>query len=145
MHNANLRWFCLLALCLVACEVPPPQTDLSINQTTLTVEIANSAEGYIKGLRHRTYLPNNHGLWLILKGNIPFCVGMRDTPLSLTAAFMNDSNVIVELVDLQPNDTEPTCAHEPVHSVLEMSRGWFEQHHIAIGAIVRRSSATNQP
>ena len=145
MDHAYLRSLGLLALCLAACESRQPQMELSINQHTLTVEIADSAEGYSQGLRHRSSLPENHGLWLILKGSSAFCVGMRDTPLPLTAAFMDDNNVIVELVDLQPNDTEPTCAHEAVHSVLEMSRGWFTQHQVVIGARVRRSSAANQP
>jgi len=58
---------------------------------------------------------------------------MRNTPLPLTAAFVDKQGIIVNLADMQPLTNKTHCSENPVRYVLEMPQGWFEKRDIAVG------------
>jgi uncharacterized membrane protein (UPF0127 family) len=63
---------------------------------------------------------------------------MKNCPLPLTAAYINPEGSIVEINDLQPNNTNSVvAASDDVQYVLEVNQGWFTRHHIGTGTLVR--------
>ena len=44
-----------------------------------------------------------------------------------------DDGTIVNLADMQPNDTASHCSAKPVRYVLEMNQGWFAQKKLKAG------------
>ena len=62
---------------------------------------------------------------------------MKNTPLPLSAAFMDEQGRIVDVIDLVPLDKTIRCSQEPARYALEMNQGWFEQHQIELGEQVR--------
>jgi uncharacterized membrane protein (UPF0127 family) len=59
---------------------------------------------------------------------------MKDTPVALSIAFIEDDGAVVQIEDMQPQSLESTCCDHPVRYVLEVARGWFAERGIRPGA-----------
>ncbi len=55
---------------------------------------------------------------------------MKDTPLPLSAAFFDEDGVLVDVIDLEPFNTEICCSKRPARYALEMDQGWFAEREI---------------
>jgi uncharacterized membrane protein (UPF0127 family) len=63
---------------------------------------------------------------------------MQTGPLPRSAAYIDPEGVIREIHQFQPNNPNAVLsASENIRFVLETSEGWFERHHIGVGATVR--------
>jgi hypothetical protein len=62
---------------------------------------------------------------------------MKDTRVSLTAAFIARCGEILAFADLDPLSEEIKNIGEPYSYGLEVDRGWFARNGIAAGDIVR--------
>ena len=63
-----------------------------------------------------------HGLW------------MKGTPLPLSAAFFDEDGLLVDVIDLEPFNTEIRCSKRPARYALEMNQGWFDERGVELGA-----------
>jgi len=104
----------------------------------MSAEMAVTAEQITTGMMFRTNIADNAGmLFLFPKPSQP-AFWMKNCPLPLSAAFMDPSGTILELHDFEAFNTNPVPAMSSnVQYVLETSHGWFEQHHIRSGMLVR--------
>lgn len=108
-----------------------PRATLKIGNQTITVQVASTYAQRQKGLMHRMHMSENEGMLFVFDQPAVQCFWMRNTPLPLTAAFIQADGKIVNLADMQPFDEASHCAVTPVLYVLEMNQGWFQRNQIA--------------
>jgi uncharacterized membrane protein (UPF0127 family) len=58
---------------------------------------------------------------------------MKDTPLPLSIAFLEEDGTILKIADLAPHDLRSESSVRPVRFVLEMNQGWFAERGIGPG------------
>jgi len=110
-----------------------PRVTLHIRHQPLEAQLATTPKQRQIGLMHRTQMPQNEGMLFIYQDDAERCFWMRDTPLPLSAAFIDKDGIIVKLVAMQPLTDKSHCSEQPVRFVLEMQQGWFKQRGITIG------------
>ena len=115
-----------------------PQTNLQrsviyAGMFQIDAQIANTFQQRQIGLMFRKDMPTHEGMLFIFEEPQKQCFWMKNTPLPLTAAFVDDDGAIVNLVDMQPLSTDSHCSEKPVRYVLEMNQGWFAKKKIGKG------------
>ena len=95
-----------------------------------------TAEEQAQGLMHRTSMPENQGMLFVFSPSKQTAMWMKDTPLALSVAFIDDQDKIVAIKDMTPNTNTLHIAPGPVRYALETNLGWFEKRGIAVGASV---------
>ncbi len=70
-------------------------------------------------------MPVNEGMLFVFEQPVKQCFCMRNTRISLTAAFVVDDGTIVNLENMKPLTTVSYCSAKPVGYVLEMNHGRF--------------------
>jgi uncharacterized membrane protein (UPF0127 family) len=104
----------------------------------LVTEMALTAEQVQTGMMFRTNLAENAGMLFVFNRPMQASFWMKNCPLPLSAAYINPEGSIVEINDLQPQNTNSVvAASDDVQYVLEVNQGWFLRHHIGPGILVR--------
>ena len=120
--------------CAVASE---PLLDLRLGDARLQAEYARSPAERERGLMERTELAADRGMLFRFDDFRRHCLWMKDTPLPLSAAFMDEQGRIVDVIDLEPLSTAIRCSREPARYALEVNQGWFRQHRQGAGDQVK--------
>jgi uncharacterized membrane protein (UPF0127 family) len=90
------------------------------------------------GMMFRTQLPEQDGMLFVFQVPDRASFWMMNCPLPLSAAYIDPDGVIVEIHDLQPQNTNVVvAATDRIQFVLETSQGWFLRHNVNTGAVVR--------
>jgi uncharacterized protein len=110
-----------------------PSLDLRVGDARLKAEYARTPDERERGLMERTEMPANHGMLFRFDDFRRHCLWMKNTPLPLSAAFMDESGRIVDIIDLEPLSTAIRCSREPGRYALEVNQGWFDRHQSGIG------------
>ena len=110
-----------------------PLLDLQVGDARLQAEYARSAAERERGLMERTELAADGGMLFRFDDFRRHCLWMKNTPLPLSAAFMDEQGRIVDVIDLEPLSTAIRCSREPARYALEVNQGWFRQHQLRIG------------
>ena len=110
-----------------------PRTTLSAGMHQIDVQLAQTPLQRQIGLMHRRQMPQHEGMLFAFEEPAVQCFWMKNTVLPLTAAFVDDAGVIVNLVDMQPLDERSHCSTKPVRFVLEMNQGWFAKKGLKAG------------
>lgn len=128
-----------LALC-VAASAPvvaePERLSLQVGDVPVRAEYAASDAARQRGLMQRERLPDGEGMLLHFPASARQCLWMKNTPLPLSAAFIDEHGRIVDLIDLEPLSLEIRCSTEPARYALEVPQGWFERNGVNPGAEV---------
>ncbi len=119
------------------------RTTLTAGMFQITAQVAQTSEQREIGLMFRPAMPQSEGMLFVFDEPSKQCFWMKNTLLPLTAAFVADDGVIVNLVDMQPQTTNSHCSVKPVRFVLEMNQGWFAKKGIKAG--VKLGGAPFQP
>jgi uncharacterized protein len=109
------------------------RTTLAAGMFQITAQVAQTPEQREIGLMFRAEMPQPEGMLFIFENPSQQCFWMKNTLLPLTAAFIADDGVIVNLVDMQPQTLNSHCSAKPVRFVLEMNQGWFAKKGIKAG------------
>ena len=109
------------------------RVELTAGMHRIDAQVAQSLQERQTGLMHRHKMPLHEGMLFVFEQPATQCFWMKNTPLPLTAAFVADDGTIVNLADMQPNDTASHCSSQPVRYVLEMNQGWFAQKKLKAG------------
>ena len=110
------------------------KTELTIKDKKIAVEIADTEEKRALGLMFRQNLEENSGMLFIFekKGMYPFW--MKNTGIPLSIAFIDENDVIIDVLEMVPNQEVITYSPtEPFLVALEMNHGWFPENSIKIG------------
>lgn len=110
-----------------------PRVQLSVGEHQLFVHVARTEEERALGLMHRRDLPADEGMLFLCDEKAEQCFWMKDTPLPLSIAFLDDDGTIVRIDDLEPHSLEASSSGQPVQHVLEVNQGWFAERGIAPG------------
>lgn len=109
---------------------------LRIGAHAFEVEVAATPAQRTQGLMGRTHLAADRGMLFVFEQAGRHCFWMRDTPLPLSIAFVEDEGRIASVADMQPRSDRLHCAPVPVRYALEVRQGEFERRGIARGARV---------
>jgi uncharacterized membrane protein (UPF0127 family) len=111
-----------------------PRTAINIGMHRIDAQVAATPEQRETGLMYRKEMPDYEGMLFAFSRPGVQCFWMKNTLIPLTAAFVADDGVIVNLADMAPQTETSHCSAQPVRYVLEMNQGWFEQRHLKAGA-----------
>ena len=82
---------------------------------------------------NRLTLGKDNGVLFIFEEGSSPCFWMKDTQIPLSIAFINKTNTIVKIADMQPLSLTEHCSGQPIVLALEVNKGWFEQNNIKVG------------
>jgi len=106
---------------------------LVIGDETLTVEIASTPEERARGLMYRDSLGPKEGMLFVFPREEKAVFWMKNTPLPLSIAFIDERGVITEIQDMEPFDTTLHISRLPAKYALEVKQGWFRERGIGPG------------
>ena len=110
---------------------------IQVGMYIITAEIAASNSERQMGLMHRATLGPNRGMLFVSDQPDKHCFWMRNTPLALTIAWLDEQGRIVSLADMQPKSDTNHCPTAPAVYALEMEQGWFKQRNIKAGVTLK--------
>jgi uncharacterized membrane protein (UPF0127 family) len=109
----------------------------------MAAELALTGEQTQTGMMFRTNLAENAGMLFVFPSPYRASFWMKNCPLPLSAAYIDPDGVILEIRDLQPQNTNSVVvASERVQYVLETNQGWFGRHKVTTGMMVRTERGT---
>jgi uncharacterized protein len=111
-----------------------PRVKLSAGMFLIDAQVAQTPQQRQIGLMYRESMPAQEGMLFVFEQPETQCFWMKNTLLPLTAAFVDDSGLVVNLADMKPQTTESHCSEKPVRYVLEMNQGWFAKRGIKAGS-----------
>jgi uncharacterized protein len=135
----------LLAGAALAQGVPQdlPAITLQAGMHQIRAAVAQTPEQRQIGLMFRREMPQHEGMLFVFEQPSEQCFWMKNTPLPLSIAFLNDDGTVVNIADMKPQSTDSHCSAKPVRYVLEMNQGWFAKR--GIGPGYRLSSPGGKP
>lgn len=122
----------------------PHFANLSINDKTIKVELADTQEKRKKGLAGKNSLAENEGMLFIFPKSDKYPFWMKGLKFALDFVWIRDSEVVDILENISPPATgQPDSelpiysAKEPVDKVLELNAGTVQKLNIKIGDTVK--------
>jgi uncharacterized membrane protein (UPF0127 family) len=100
----------------------------------ITAELATTPQSRTIGMMFREKTAPNHGMLFVFEYKAQQCFWMRNTPLPLSIAFIEDDGTILQINDMTPKNDTLHCSQRPVRFALEMEQGWFARKGLAVGA-----------
>ena len=117
---------------LGAAEVAMPLTELTAGMYRIEAEVAHTFETRQVGLMNRAAMPLHRGMVFVFPEARAHCMWMKNTPLPLSIAFLDDDGTVVNIADMAPRSETTHCPKAAVRYALEMEQGWFD--HKGVGA-----------
>jgi hypothetical protein len=108
---------------------------LTITGYVLQVELATTPEQRSKGLMFREDVPANGGMLFVFPYAREVSFWMKNTPLPLSIAFLDENRRILNIADMQPFDTTGHRSAGQARYALEVHQGWFAERGIQAGDI----------
>lgn len=99
----------------------------------IRAELADTDRTRAIGLMGRESLGPNEGMLFVFGDKAVHCFWMRDTPLPLSIAFLDDDGSIVDIAQMAPRSEDGHCPSRPVRFALEMEQGWFAKRGLREG------------
>jgi uncharacterized membrane protein (UPF0127 family) len=116
---------------------------LWLGPAELVAEVATTDPQRMAGMMFRTNFPENAGMLFVFPIPHQTAFWMKNTPLPLSAAYLDAQGAIAEIHELEPFNTNQVSARSRgIQYVLEVNRGWFERHGVVLGAVVRTDRGT---
>lgn len=104
------------------------------------VEIADDKLEQYQGLRNRTELDENSGMFFVFTNSIPRVFTMQDVLIPLDMIFIDENFVISEIHSREPvtvyDGRELVNTKAKAQYVLEVNGGYVKEHNIKVGDIV---------
>ncbi len=156
----HITWWCqllagawLLGACALAPMAQPTVTPVVATATPavatrwqgqavigahrLTLWIVADPATRARGLMGVESLPSDTGMLFIFPDTAPRTFWMRNTPLPLSIAFLDDDKVILNIADMAPFDEQTLHASAgPARYAIEVPQGWFAANGITAGTVV---------
>jgi uncharacterized protein len=108
----------------------------TLGDAQLKVELAETEGQRQRGLMYRNKLGTNRGMIFVYDGEEVRSFWMKNTHIPLSVAFIDESKKIVHITDMQPRTKDSHSSLYPCQYVLEVNKGWFDDHDVEVGALV---------
>jgi uncharacterized protein len=103
----------------------------------LRAELADTESKRERGLMFRRSLSENSGMLFVFDPPAQAAFWMKNTPIPLSIAFLDNQGRILEIRSMKPLDeTVIWSASNAVAYALEVNEGWFDHHEIQTGTKV---------
>jgi uncharacterized membrane protein (UPF0127 family) len=128
-----------IACCSLACDKPEPKPPaVQINDTTWSVEVAQTRLARAKGLGGRRELAEGTGMMFLFRTERPRSFWMKDCLVPLDIAFLDATGKVVNLytMPVESNPSNPTGRYDsnlPAAFVLEVPAGALARAGVRIG------------
>ena len=140
----------LLASFLLACSAGDAGSEavtlrlVGAEDVRLTVEVADTPAELARGLAGRDRLAPDAGmLFIIERRGRGFW--MKDVAFPLAVAFIGECGEIVAIADMEPHSLQLHDTVRPYRFGLEVNRGWFAAHAVAVGDVVTVPEQLRRP
>ena len=110
-----------------------PVVDLTIKTAKFKAEVAADNNSRTIGLMNRFSLKPDQGMIFVFAQSEPLAFWMRNTFVPLSIAYIDSKGVIVNIIDMKPQDESTHPSAGPAMFALEMKQGWFKQHGVVAG------------
>ncbi len=110
-----------------------PVIELTINNAKLKAEVAGDTPTRSIGLMNRFSLKPDQGMLFVFAASEPLAFWMKNTFVPLSIAYLDGKGVIVNIVDMKPQDESTHPSNGPAQFALEMRQGWFKERGIVAG------------
>jgi len=110
---------------------------LTIKGKKIRVEVARTEEEKSQGLMFRDKLAPDEGMLFIYEREDFLSFWMKNTPLPLSIAFLDQRGKIVDIQDMEPFNLRTHTSARPALFALEMNQGWFRRNGIRVGDVVK--------
>ncbi len=114
-----------------------PILELSAGIHLVRAEVAYTFETRAQGLMFRQHLGPNQGMFFVFPQSELHCMWMKNTPIPLSVAFVDEKGKIVSISDMQPQTEASHCAAAPAKFALKMPAGWFSTKGIKPGTTIQ--------
>ncbi len=111
---------------------PPPAT-VRIGDATLRVEIAHTTRTRACGMMYRDDVPPGEGMLFLYPDRRELRFWMVNTRVDLDVAYVDRDGTIRAIRALNAYDEAGAPSGVPVAGALEVARGWFADHGVAVG------------
>mgnify|MGYP001579917310 CR=1 FL=1 len=126
----------VLLFFLVGCRVSPT---VQIHGIDISVEIADTPQEREQGLMFRDELCERCGMLFIFEEEGKQIFWMKNTLIPLDIIFIDRNSAITDIVQAEPCAQDPCETYTPTSDspyVLEVNKGFSEQHHLQKGDVV---------
>lgn len=110
-----------------------PVTTLRVGGHEVRVEIADEDEERRRGLMYRDSLPEDRGMLFVYPEERTLSFWMRNTKIPLDVAYVDRAGTIVDIRSMDAQTDRLYESRRPAMYALEMNRGWFREHDVAVG------------
>jgi uncharacterized membrane protein (UPF0127 family) len=111
-----------------------PRVRLTIGNHSLDVYVARSDDERSLGLMFRREMAAQEGMLFVCDVPAYQSFWMKDTPLPLSIAFIEEDGTILQIEPMQPETLAPHRSERPVRYILEVNQGWFDERGVEEGA-----------
>jgi uncharacterized membrane protein (UPF0127 family) len=100
---------------------------------TVRAEVASTPEAREQGLMGRLEVPAGTGMLFVFPDHELRSFWMKDTFVSLDIAFFDAAFQVVDIKQMEAEDTNLTDAEAPSSFALEVMQGWLAEHGVEVG------------
>lgn len=122
-----------------------PRITLTAGGQSIQADIAATEASRQKGLMHRTKMGKNDGMLFVFRDIGYHAMWMRNTPLNLSVAYMDDKGKILSIHEMDAFTENAHQSAGPARFALEMHAKWFTNNNIKVGDAVRGLEKAPQP
>ncbi|MBL8524579.1 MAG: DUF192 domain-containing protein [Betaproteobacteria bacterium] len=122
-----------------------PTIGLKAGNISIQADVAANDETRQKGLMFREKLARNEGMLFVFPQLAYHAMWMRNTPLPLSVAYMDDTGKILSIHEMQPFSEDSHQAAGPARYALEMNGGWFSANKIKVGDSIKGLEKAPKP
>lgn len=122
---------------------PPTTSHLSLGDTTITVELAQTPAEQAQGLSDRPSLNEKNGMLFVFNPEQKPAFWMKDMNFPLDMLWINQDQQVIALDSDIATSTSPQTFSppEPIRYVLEVNAGLSKRHGVKVGDIIPLETA----
>ena len=109
---------------------------LMVKDKKIKAEVARTEDEKSRGLMFREKLGPDEGMLFIYEREEFLSFWMKNTPLPLSIAFLDQNGRIVDLQDMEPFNLRTHTSTRPAKFALEMNLHWFRKNGVKAGDVV---------
>ncbi len=117
-------------------EGEKPLFQLAVKGKKIRAEVVQTEEEKARGLMFREGLGKDEGMLFVYDREEILTFWMKNTPLPLSIAFLDQRGKIVDIQDMDPFSLRTHASTLPARYALEMNQGWFKRNGIGVGDVV---------
>ena len=117
-------------------EAEKPLFQLAVKGKKIRAEMVQTEEEKARGLMFRESLGKDEGMLFVYDREEILTFWMKNTPLPLSIAFLDQRGKIVDIQDMDPFSLRTHASTLPARYALEMNQGWFKRNGIGVGDVV---------